>query len=200
MTVQDLPRSKWTVLYHLYTISITSKPTILYYSFYAKNTASISARCSLQIRKTSDVSMPSHLTPHGWILTMALSAVTNKITLICLGEATQFIEVRKPIHILHLPTGCSTTSPNLHLPPHYESPPLEVNISLDMANLNTINISSMIFCIWQHLDKHWNESQLQHLASIPSVPVGQLYCHMATGIQHITPFSSTESPGDTDSI
>ena len=59
----------------------------------------------------------------------------------------------------------------------------------------------MNFCIWQHLEKHWNESQLQHLASIPSAPVGQLYRHMATGIQHITPFTSPEeSTGDTDSI
>ena len=66
--------------------------------------------------------------------------------------------------------------------------PVEVNISLDMANLNMINISSMNFQIWQHLDKHHNKSQLQHLASIPSVSVEQLHSHMATGIQHITPF------------
>ena len=62
------------------------------------------------------------------------------------------------------------------------------------------NISSLDFCIWQHLEKHQNESQLQHLASIPSVPVGQLYSHMALGIQHITLFSPEESTGDTDSI
>ena len=41
-------------------------------ALYAKNTASISARCSLQIRKTSDVSMPSQLTPNVWNLTTAL--------------------------------------------------------------------------------------------------------------------------------
>ena len=58
----------------------------------------------------------------------------------------------------------------------------------------------MNFHICQHLDKHWNKSQLQHLASIPSVPVGQLYSHMGTGIQHITPFSSAESMGDMDPI
>ena len=55
--------------------------------------------------------------------------------------------------------------------------------------------------IWQHLEKHWNESQLQHLASIPSVPVGQICSHMVKGIQHITPFTSPEeSTGDTNSI
>ena len=169
-------------------------------ALYAKNTASISARCSLQIRKSSDVSMPSQLAQNVLILTMALSAATATITLICPGETTQFIEVRKPIHILHIPTACSATSPNFHLPPHYEGPALEVDISLDRANLHMINISSINFIIWPHLEKHWNESQLQHLASILSIPVGQLYSHMAKGIQHITPFSPEESTGDTDSI
>ena len=58
----------------------------------------------------------------------------------------------------------------------------------------------MNFHIWQHLDKHQYDSQLQHLASIPSVPVEQLYKHMAKGIQHITAFSPEESTTDTDSI
>ena len=69
-----------------------------------------------------------------------------------------------------------------------------------MANFHMINISSLDFCIWQQLEKHWIESQLQHLARIPSVPIGQLYSHMDKGIQHITPFSPEESTGDTDSI
>ena len=81
-----------------------------------QNTASISARCSLQIIKSSDVSMPSQLTPNVWILTTAAAAT---ITCICLGEMTQFIEVKRPIHILCLPTACSATSPNFHLPPHH---------------------------------------------------------------------------------
>ena len=88
--------------------------------------------------------------------------------------------------------------PNFHLPPHYENSALEVNIFLDKANLNTINISSLDFHIWQHLEKHWNESQLQHLARISSVPVDRLYRLMVTSIQHITPFTSPEeSTGDT---
>ena len=70
-----------------------------------------------------------------------------------------------------------------------------------MANLNTINTSSLDFHIWQHLEKHQNESQLQHLASLPSVPVDQLYRHMVNGIQPITPFTSPEvSTEDTASI
>ena len=70
-----------------------------------------------------------------------------------------------------------------------------------MANLNMINISSLDFCIWQHLKKYQNESQLQHLANIPSVPVDQLYRHMINCIQLITPSTSPEeSTGDTASI
>ena len=83
-------------------------------AFYAKNAANISARCSLQIRKSSDVSMPSQIAPNVWILTITPSAVAT-ITLICPGETTQFIDVRKPIHILHLSTAYSATSPNFHL-------------------------------------------------------------------------------------
>ena len=70
-----------------------------------------------------------------------------------------------------------------------------------MANLNMVNMSSLDFHIWQHLEKDQNETQLHHLASIPSVPVNQLYKHMVNGIQPITPFtSSEESTGDTVSI
>ena len=58
----------------------------------------------------------------------------------------------------------------------------------------------MNFWIWQHLEKHQNERQLQSLASIPSVPVEQLYRHMAKGIQHMPFTSPEESTGDTDSI
>ena len=61
-----------------------------------------------------------------------------------------------------------------------------------MANLHKTKRSSLDFHIWQHLEKHQDKSQLQHLASSPSVPVDQLYKHMVNGIQHITPFTSPE--------
>ena len=67
-------------------------------ALYDRNAASISTTCSLQIRKSLDVSMPSQFAPNVWILTTAPSAAAT-ITLICLGETTQFIEVRKPILI-----------------------------------------------------------------------------------------------------
>ena len=164
-------------------------------ALYAKNTGSISTRFSLQIRKTSDVSIPSQIAPNVWLLTTAPSAVTTMHAYPHLPGRNITVHWNKPIHILQLPTACSATSPNFHLPPHYESPTLDINISLDMANLNDINISSMNFWIWQHLEKHQNESHLQHLASMSS-----FYSHMAKGIQHITPFSPEESTADTHSI
>ena len=116
-------------------------------------------------------------------------------------RTTKFITVKKPIHILQLPPACSVTSPHFHLPPHYKHPTLAVNISLDMENLNMVNISSLDFCIWQHLKDHINETQLHHLSSIPSVPIAQLYKHMVSGIKPITPLTSpTESIDDTESI
>ena len=64
-----------------------------------------------------------------------------------------------------------------------------------------INLSVLDFHIWQHLENHQNETQLQNLASIPSVPVNQLYKHMISGITPTTPFTSPEeSIGDTVSI
>ena len=70
-----------------------------------------------------------------------------------------------------------------------------------MANLHMINMSSLDFCIWQHLEEYQNESQFQHLATTPSVPVDQLYKHMINGIPPIAPISyPEESTGDKDSI
>ena len=70
-----------------------------------------------------------------------------------------------------------------------------------MANLNMVNISSLDFCIWQHLEDHINETQLQHLATIPLIPVNKIYQHIISGTQHITLFNTAdESTGDTDSI
>ena len=112
-----------------------------------------------------------------------------------------FIKVEKLIHILRLPTACSATLSHFHLPPRYQNSNLEVNISLDMGNLNIVNISSLDFCVWQHLEDHRNETQLQHLPTIPSIPVSKIFKHIISGTQHITPFKSAdESTGDTDSI
>ena len=95
---------------------LTNPPSCIT-ALYTKNTASISSRCSLQIRKTQNISIPSQIAPNIWTLTTAPSAVMTAITLICLGKTAQFLKVKNPIHVLQPPPACSATSPNFHLPP-----------------------------------------------------------------------------------
>ena len=64
-----------------------------------------------------------------------------------------------------------------------------------------VNVSALDFCIWQHLKDNRSETQLQHLTTIPLIPVHQIYPHMINGIQYIIPFNTTdESTDDTDLI
>ena len=65
-----------------------ANPTSCITALYTKNTACISARCLLQIWKTQSISIVSKIGPNVWILTMAPSAVTTAITLICPGGTT----------------------------------------------------------------------------------------------------------------
>ena len=112
-----------------------------------------------------------------------------------------FIKVERPIHILTVPTACSATSSTFHLPLRYQTQHLEVNISLDIANLHMTNISSLDFHVWQHLKDQQNETQLQHLSTISSILVNKIYQHMINGTQHITPFNTAgESTEDTDLV
>ena len=94
--------------------------------------------------------------------------------------------------------ACSATSSNFYLPPRYETPTLDVNISLNMANLDMINILAHNFCIWQHLGSNRSDMQLQHLTTIPSIPVHKIYQHLNCTMP-IVPFN-TESSGNTYSI
>ena len=170
-------------------------------TLYIRSSADISSQCSLQIKKTSDVYLPTQISPDVWILTTPLSAPASTIKLICPEKATETITIRKPLHILRLPTACSATSPTFYLPPKYQTSNFEVNTSLTMANLNMMNISALDFCIWQQLGDNRSEIQLQHLTTIPLIPVHKIYQHLINDTQHIVPFNTTdESTEDTDPI
>ena len=111
------------------------------------------------------------------------------------------IIIQKPIHILKLPTACSATSSDFYLPPRYETPTLDVNIALSMANIHMIIISAQDFCIWQHLGNSRSDVQLQHLTTIPSIPVHIIYQHLLNNTLPIMPFDmDEESTEHTDSI
>ena len=94
--------------------------------------------------------------------------------------------------------ACSATSVHFYLLPRYETPVLNVSVSLDMANLQMMNIFALHFCIWQHLGNNQSDMQLQHLATIPSIPVYKVYQHLLNSTMHLTPFT-TEPSEDTDS-
>ena len=68
-----------------------------------------------------------------------------------------------------------------------------------MANLQMINISALHFYIWQHLGNNQSDMQLQHLATIPSIPVHKVYQHLLNSTMQLTPFN-TEPSEDTDSL
>ena len=78
---------------------LTNPPSCIT-ALYTKNTYSISARCSSQIRKTQDISISSQLAPSIWILTTPSSAVTTAVTLLCPGKTSRPITIKKPIHSL----------------------------------------------------------------------------------------------------
>ena len=95
--------------------------------------------------------------------------------------------------------ACSATSAHFYLPPRYETPVLNVNISLNMANLQTVNITTLHFRIWQHLGNNHSDTQLHHLATIPSILVHKVYQHLLNNTLHLTPFN-TEPSEDTDTL
>ena len=166
-------------------------------ALYAKSTADITSKCSLHIWKASITNLPTQIAPDVWILTTPLAAPAITMTLICPGKAMDTIAIQKPVHILKLPMACSATSPNFYLPPRYETPTLDVNISLNMANLHMINILAQDFCIWQHLGSNQSDMQPQHLTTIPSIPVHRIYQHLLNNTLPIIPFDkeSTEHTG-----
>ena len=104
-------------------------------ALYAKSTANIESKCSLQLHKASTTPLPTQITLDVWILATPTSAPTDTISLICSEKPMETIPIRQPLHGLKLPMACSATSANFYLPPRYEMPILNVNVSLNMANL-----------------------------------------------------------------
>ena len=178
-----------------------ANPWVCIAAIYAKSKVGIEKRCTLQVRNTNSATIPTSIAPNVWILISAPTVILTGIMIICPEEAPRFIKTHTLIHIFHLPPACSATSQYFHLPPHYETHELTINISHNTASLNVIIISSPKFRIWQHLEDHWNGTQLHHLVNIPSAPINQLYKHRVSSNRPITPFMSIDdSIDDTASI
>ena len=162
-------------------------------ALYAKSIASITSKCSLQLCKTTTTTLPTQITPDVWILTTPAMAPADTITLICPEKPMETVAIWQLLHVLKLPMDCSAYSAHFYLPPRYETPILNVNISLDMANLQTVNITALHFCIWQHLGNNHNNTQLQHLVTIPSILVHKVYHHLLNSSLQLTPFNTKPS-------
>ena len=168
-------------------------------ALYAKSKTGIASRCSLQIHKTTTTNLPTQITPDIWILTTLATAPITTMTLICPKKPMETIPIQQLIHILKLPAACSATSSHFDLPPRYETPTLDINVSLNMANLHMMNISAQHFHIWEHLGNNKSNMQLQHLTTIPSIPVHKIYQHLLNSTMPIVPFH-TESSGNANSL
>ena len=95
--------------------------------------------------------------------------------------------------------ACSAPSAHFYLSSRYETPVLNVNVSLDMAILQMINITALHFHVWQHLGNNQSDMQLQHLVTIPSIPVHKVYQHLLNSTMQVTTFN-TEPSEDTNSL
>ena len=69
-----------------------------------------------------------------------------------------------------------------------------INVSLDTANINAINISAPDFRIWPHFNSNKPTHHLQKLANVYVVPVTQVYKHMIniSGPVHSFTFSKDD--------
>ena len=161
-------------------------------ALYTKSKVDIASKCSLQICKATTTNLPTQIAPDVWILMTQVTAPINTMTLICLHIPIETIPIQKPIHILRLPTACSATPSNFYLPPRYETPTLDVNISLNMANLHMLNISAQDFCIWQQVGSNRSDMQLLHLTTIPSILVHKIYQHLLNSTIPVVPFDTNQ--------
>ena len=168
-------------------------------ALYAKSTANIKSKCSLQLHKATTTPPPTQITPSVWILTTPTSAPTDTISLICPEKPMETIPIRQLLHVLKLPMACSATSGNFYLPPRYETPILNVSVSLNMANLQAINITALHFHVRQHMGRNHSETELQHLATLPSIPVHKVYQHLLNNSLQLTPFNKKPSE-DTNTL
>ena len=114
------------------------------------------------------------------------------MTVIYPDEAISTVYLQQTFHILRLYPACSATSRYFHLPPCYEDPPMVMNVSLDTANINAINISTLEFRIWQHFSRNWTPPHLKKLTNIPEVPAAQLYRDKINSNEPIWPFTNKD--------
>ena len=75
-----------------------------------------------------------------------------------------------------------------------------MNVSLDTANVNAINVSTPDFRIWQHFNSNWTMHNLLKLTNAPEVPVVQLYKHMINTSKPVHSFTFNKDDDEDPSL
>ena len=158
---------------------LTNPPSCIT-ALYANSDQAIKEQCSLTISHApcAFITVTVTLLQTSGLLPQTPRTLGSPIMIICLDKATSTVPLQKPFYILRLSPACSTTCRYFHLPPHYEDHTIMMNVSLDTANINAINISTLDFRIWQQFCSNWTPPHLQKLTNVPEVPVAQLYRDM----------------------
>ena len=87
-----------------------------------------------------------------WVISSDCEILGSAMTIISPDKATSTVLLQQLFHILRLFPACSATSRYFHLPPCYEDHTMMMNASLDMTNINAVNISTPDIRIWQHFN------------------------------------------------
>ena len=160
---------------------LTNPPSCIA-ALYTKNTRDIDRLCELTTRTQPELYLPIPLAPNILVIISSPFKQQPPVTIICPTKPTATTHITPPIHVLRLEPACSATSQHFHLPPKYEDIHVTMNLSLYKANLDTINISSSLFRITQHLPSVQQEETLGKLAALPPVPIRRITEELMEGI------------------
>ena len=75
-----------------------------------------------------------------------------------------------------------------------------INVSLETANINTINISTLDFRIWQYFSRNVTKLHLQKLTNLPELLVTQLYRDIINASEPIHSFTIKDDSEDSSLI
>ena len=133
---------------------LTNPPSCIR-DLYAKNDQAIRKQCSLSISHVAHTFIHVTVTSNLWIIPSNHETLGSTVTIICPYKATSTVPLQPPFHILRFSPACSATSRYCHLPTCYEDHTILMNVSVDTANVNAVNISTLDFRIWQHFNSNW---------------------------------------------
>ena len=159
------------------------------YSPICQNDQAIKEHCSLVISHMSCTYIPIAVTSNLLIIPSYPQIQGSTMTKIFPDKATNTIPLQQLSDIQRISPAYSVTSNYFHLHPHYEDNSMIMNVSLDTSNINAINISTLDFIIWQHLNRNWTQPHPQKLTNVPKVPVTQLYRNMINASEPIYSFT-----------